>query len=155
MGYSTLFWVPETIFVASDRRCTVSGRTSKLVVFAFLHVFVGSHCFGCRRRFSGPVTPGLRLQGQRENSSFSLFWPFSWAIAHCFGCRRRFSGPVTPGSRFQGRRQTRHFRVFWPFTWAIAHCFGCRGRFSGPVTPGSRFQGRRPNSSFSGRFRGL
>ena len=40
MGYSTLFWVPGAIFVARDPRFTVSGPTSKLVVYAFSGLFV-------------------------------------------------------------------------------------------------------------------
>ena len=41
VGYSTLFWVPGTIFGARDSRYTVSGATTKLVVFAFPGRFRG------------------------------------------------------------------------------------------------------------------
>ena len=142
-----MFWVSGTIFGGRDTRFKVSWPTSKVVVF-WPFSWALAHCFGCRGRVSGPMTPGSRLQGRRQNLSFSHFWLFSWAITHCFGCRGRFSGPVTPSTRIEGDVKTGRFRVFWPFSWAIAHCFVFQGQFSGPVTPGTRFQGQRQNSSF-------
>ena len=56
VGYSTLFWVPGTIFGDRAPRYTVSGATSKIIVFAFSGCFRGPwHSVLCSRDdFRGP-----------------------------------------------------------------------------------------------------
>ena len=95
VGYSTLFWEPGKIFVASDPRFMVSGPPSKLVVFAFLDVYVGySTLFWVLEMFFVASDRGTRFQDQRQNSSFSCFLAgfvgyntLFWVPATIFGAR--------------------------------------------------------------------
>ena len=71
VGYSTLFRVPGTIFGDRDPRDTVSGATSKLVVFAFSGRFRGlAHCLGFRDDF-GARDP--RYTVSRATSKLVIF----------------------------------------------------------------------------------
>ena len=61
MGYSTLFWVPGAIFGARVPRFTVSGPTSKLIVFVGYNTlfWVPGAIFGARDpqlTVSGPTS---------------------------------------------------------------------------------------------------
>ena len=65
VAYGTLFWVSETIFVASDCRCTIPGHTLKLVVFTFSGRFRGySKLFWVPGMIFGARDPRLTVSGQ-------------------------------------------------------------------------------------------
>ena len=63
-------------------------------------------------RFSGPVTPGPRFQGRRQNSSFLRFLAIFMGNNTLFWATETMFVSVTPRTRFQGRRQNLSFSRF-------------------------------------------
>ena len=151
-----LFWVSGAIFGARDPRFTVSGPTSKLVVFCPFSWAIACY-FGFRVRFLGPVAPVHGFRADVKTCRFRVFWPFPWAIAHCFGFRIRLSWPVTAGARFQGVRQNSSFSRFMAVFVGFSTLFRIPGAIFGDRHP--RFTISGPTSkhivfAFSGRFVG-
>ena len=96
VGYSTLFWVPGAIFVARDPRFTVSGPTSKLVIFAFLAGSVAySTLFWVSETIFVASDRWCTLLGRTKK--LVVFGPF-WVPGAIFGAhdaRSTVSGPTS------------------------------------------------------------
>jgi hypothetical protein len=82
------FGVPWTF----TRNMIIRGMIKKLIVFAFMGVFV-SYCpqFWGSGWFTRSMTLCTFLQGMTKNLSFLHLWMFPWAIVHSFAIPWRFT----------------------------------------------------------------
>jgi hypothetical protein len=94
MSYCPLFWVSEVIYKAHDTHYMFERHVSKLVIFAFMAVFV-SYCpqfWGSGAIYKANATQYM-FERHDQNSLFLRFWPFHKLLPTVLGFRGDLEGP--------------------------------------------------------------